>query len=207
MMGDKSLIVLCLLCIYGCSVTVEQRAYGGHQNPAICRSTKCPKYKVLKKYEGFEYRLYEPSNWVMTSLSDNNDITCADRLSKYMDGFNEQGIKIEMTSPVVIAFSTENASKDVVLFFLPPEVGCPFPLDNTVHCKKIPAVPVYVKSFEGNHGVRYFADQATALARELGALKKPFVGSFFGCNRYNNDHHSNSFHNEVWLLGSEPLDE
>ncbi|XP_069624013.1 uncharacterized protein [Ranitomeya imitator] len=71
---------------------------------------ECPKYRVLKKYPGFEYREYEESAWITTAveLTEEGLKTSYNNLCQFYKGFNSAGVHMSFTAPVQLLFSFGN---------------------------------------------------------------------------------------------------
>ncbi|CAH2253148.1 Hypothetical predicted protein [Pelobates cultripes] len=84
------ILVLSFLCLLGSGVTAEKEASDGFRTPDFCKGIKCPRYRVVNKYNGFELRAYEPTNWVTTNLDwsrNDHDIESGFfRLYQYISG-------------------------------------------------------------------------------------------------------------------------
>lgn len=80
--------------------------------------TEQHKYKVLKKYDSFEIREYEPALFSRVSMKDSTYKETASNgfriLAGYIFGNNESNQKIAMTSPVVMEFDSNSTMKFMV---------------------------------------------------------------------------------------------
>ncbi|CAL4144098.1 unnamed protein product, partial [Meganyctiphanes norvegica] len=99
-----------------------------------------------------------------------------DRLFNYIDGQNDQGMKLDMTSPVtnfVQPDDDQNTSFNFTMSFLIPEVhisDTPVPINSEVFIEERPDLPsVLVREFPGFAHDVDFIHQAAELASDLQA--------------------------------------
>ena len=97
------------------------------------------KYEVLKKFDGFEIRKYEPANYTYVTMSSQtykeSSGTGFRTLAGYIFGSNEDNQKIAMTSPVEIEMKDSVTMK----FMVPSEYSLeelPLPNDGKVKFKQ-----------------------------------------------------------------------
>ncbi|KAM8946406.1 heme-binding protein 2-like [Pelodytes ibericus] len=206
-MGARSQIVLVLLCLYGSVAIAEEHSADEYQAPAFCRTYECPKYQVAKKYETFELRSYEASNWVTTELEVDSlglgVYTSFKRLFDYINGQNSQGIKIKMTVPVriYVPLITPSDRNATMSFFVSPALTSPpVPLNKDVYLESLSPMPVYVKSFGGFALKSSFEKKAKFLSEELTALGLRFDTTFGTAAAYNDPLTFFNRHNEVWYV-------
>ncbi|XP_053315829.1 heme-binding protein 2-like [Spea bombifrons] len=205
MMGAGALLVLAVVCLCSSAVTAEDEA--SDATPAFCRNLECPKYQVVKKYEDFELRAYEPTQWVSTTMKVDllgfGMVKSFRRLFKYISGGNIESQKINMTVPVAIYVPVNVPSANATMsFFVSPELSPPRPLDPEVYLESFPAKSVYVKSFGGYAFDYEYARQSKKLAEELTSLGIPFDNSFYVRAGYNDPFTLFNRHNEVWYTAN-----
>jgi len=99
-------------------------------------------YKVLKKYDEFEVRQYEPALFTSVQITNNGYADASSRgfsiLGGYIFGANERQEKIAMTSPVTMSMSDSMT----MMFMVPSEYDVedlPKPENGNIEFKKIPA--------------------------------------------------------------------
>ncbi|XP_039375048.1 uncharacterized protein LOC120394901 isoform X2 [Mauremys reevesii] len=86
-------------------LALARGVWGEREKPKFCREvTECFTFDLICNSSDYEARLYPPSAWVSTRV--NNTYTAAKttgfwRLFRYIQGRNQLGVKIPMTSPVL----------------------------------------------------------------------------------------------------------
>ncbi len=84
-----------------------------------------PKYSVIKEYNKFEIREYEPSVW--TEVKNKSNISSFRILADYIFGNNSKNIKMNMTAPVRIG--------EKFSFFMESKYGKNLPVPNNKEIK------------------------------------------------------------------------
>jgi len=110
------------------------------------------KYTVLKKYENFEIRKYEPSNFSYTTMNSTSYKESSGQgfrtLAGYIFGKNDREQKISMTSPVKM----EMGDSITMMFMIPSDLELntlPTPTNPNVKFKSEPAKVVAAITFSG----------------------------------------------------------
>merc|ERR1711962_580018 len=169
-------------------------------------------YDVIKTTETYEERHYPARKWISTmSYSMSYDDVSSDmfhKLFNYIDGQNDQGLKIAMTSPVttfVVPGADPNSASNYTMSFLIPEVHTeapPAPTNPDVFLEERPELPsVFVRQFKGFANEDDYIREAAALVNDLNSAGEVGVnyntwymadydGPFTIINR----------RNEVWFL-------
>ncbi|KAM4772183.1 heme-binding protein 2-like [Rhinophrynus dorsalis] len=204
-MNPRWLVLLSLLSFCSSVVAGEEKASDGDKYPRFCRNHKCPKYQLVKKYDTFEHRIYEASNWVTTTLELDflglGIATSFRHLFEYISGKNSEGMEIKMTVPVRIQVPSKNASfaNATMSLFVPPTVANPpTPKNPAVYLEHFPPKSVYVKTFGGYALKSDFEKMAKVLEKDLVAQGKPFDDSYGTAAAYNDPFTFFDRHNEVW---------
>ncbi|NP_001089137.1 heme binding protein 2 S homeolog precursor [Xenopus laevis] len=199
-----TLLLLSLLSLCGTAVRAEEGASTDGKFPEFCGDRECPKFHLVQQYDSFELRAYEGTQWVTTELDDGflgfGMVTSFRRLFNYISGKNSQGIKIEMTVPVLMQYPSKDTGRNATMsFFLSPSlVNPPQPLDPAVHLENSPPLSVYVLSF-GGYALDYdYKKKAKALAEKLGNQGLSFDDSVRTTAGYNDPFTLLNRHNEVW---------
>ncbi|XP_063297446.1 heme-binding protein 2-like [Pelobates fuscus] len=201
-MCTELILVLTFLCVWSNEVTAKDGS-DGYKTPDFCKGFKCPRYRVVEKYEKFEVREYEPTNWATTIVDLSADVVPqSDRLYRYIRGANKKGSRMNMTLPYSLYLPTsENTDTlPLALFYLPPEFETPKPLDDSIYVYSYPATRWYVRSFKGHLKVEHYFNHARVLTTELAQLKKPFECTFCSCSIYNGLYELDDCHNEVAFM-------
>jgi hypothetical protein len=110
-------------------------------------------YKVIKKYDSFEIRKYEPANFTYVTMNASSYKENSGKgfrsLAGYIFGGNEKGEKIAMTSPVAMSLGD---STTTMLFMVPTEYklgDLPKPNNAEIKFKEEPAKTVAAITFGG----------------------------------------------------------
>ncbi|KAJ1153207.1 hypothetical protein NDU88_005968 [Pleurodeles waltl] len=197
-----------LLLLSAASSFGTRPADANRTTPQFCRSSDCPKYELVKKYDTFEERNYEFSRWVSTQVEGKSYshaiVEGFWRLYHYIDGKNTAGMKIPMTVPVLSRVNPVGerfASNITMSFFVPFAVDVPpTPVNPEVYLSTLPAQTVYVKSFGGYAFKSDFVEKAEKLSEELNTLGKSFKHDFFMTAGYDAPFMLFNRHNEVWYI-------
>jgi len=150
-----------------------------------------PHYEVVKKYEDFELRRYDPYLVAETEVESgfyNAANLAFQRLADYIGGNNrkqeeiamtspvkqqpaeQEGEKIDMTAPVrqAPASGDEDKEKYVISFVMPAKYtmeNIPEPNDSRVKIRKVPSQLVAVRQYSGTWGLKnYLENEAILLA-------------------------------------------
>ncbi|KAE8601187.1 hypothetical protein XENTR_v10013573 [Xenopus tropicalis] len=202
-----ALLLLSLLYLHGTTSLAEDINSDAETLPAFCTSYKCPRYQLIKKYEKFEHRIYNATNWVTTSLKlDFLGIGLAKsfkRLLDYINGKNSEGLVMKMTVPVRIKVPRSDilSTNATMSFFVPPAVDTlPTPLNPDIYVEQLPEISVYVRSFGGYALNSDYEKQAKILVEELEALELSYNSSYGTAAGYNDPLTFFNRHNEVWYM-------
>ncbi|XP_073413832.1 heme-binding protein 2-like [Dendrobates tinctorius] len=208
-MEARSALLLGLICLFGIAVAEEQafNVSSGSHLPSFCRTSDCPKYQLVKKYDNFELRQYEETRWVRTSLKQDvfglEMVASFQRLYKYIRGNNAEEWKTNMTLPVVIYIPLKQppADNSTMSLFVPHEVeNPPEPTNTDVYLDTVPPASIYVKTL-GGYALQFtYNKQAKALVEELRTLGLQFDDSYFVRVGYNPPYEFVDRHIEVWYM-------
>lgn len=174
---------------------------------------ECPKYTVTEKGNGFEVRKYGKTNWVESS-SDNTGYKKGSslfmRLFKYIQGANEDNVKIPMTVPVLSPkeFGDDGGFKlgQTMMFWLPSKFQekPPVPTSEDVKIKMTPEQVVYVRSFSwwaSNWMVKWHTGKLMASLKAAGLVAgTDFEDRIVVVATYNNPWQIFGRTNEVMLI-------
>ncbi|CAA7396367.1 unnamed protein product [Spirodela intermedia] len=101
---------------------------GGFEEPSNCRILECPSYQVIHSQPDLEIRSYRKATWVASPPITSFSYTKASNagfleLSAYIQGWNDQVAKVEMTAPVLVDVTPSTGglcnSTFVVRFYMP----------------------------------------------------------------------------------------
>lgn len=119
---------------------------------AFVKNNETYQYKVLKKYDGFEVRQYEPAIFTSVELDSGSYKSVSSKgfnvLAGYIFGGNEKNQKIAMTTPV-----TMDLEKKMTMRFLVPSKYAmeelPKPNDERIEFEEMPKRVVAAIRFSG----------------------------------------------------------
>ncbi|XP_072218607.1 heme-binding protein 2 [Leuresthes tenuis] len=171
-----------------------------------------PKFTAEQKKEGqdYEIRTYQTTKWVSTTLSGMQWEESAKagfrRLFSYIQGNNENKVKVEMTAPVtcrvVPGAGPACESQFTISFYIPEEHQAtpPPPSDSDVFVEERREFTAYVRTYGG------FANENTRreeLQKLLESLKRDgveFVDQPYYTAGYDSPFKLTNRRNEVWVL-------
>ncbi|XP_068509589.1 heme-binding protein 2 [Syngnathus scovelli] len=198
-------LVGCLLAL-----TAEARVGNCSELSFMTETNQCMLFKVMCKTDKYEVRHYEAAKWVSTRVSSwSMDIACMKgfmRLYRYIDGQNENGQKIEMTSPVLIKMGMKKwfwEEKEFIISFLLPmehQAYPPMPTDYEVFFYDMPAVNVYVRSYGGWLNSLSDCHHSEGLMYDLMKVGARFKDDCHYGAGYNSPMTMWERHNEVWVI-------
>ena len=132
------------------------------------------------------------------------------RLFKYIDGGNEDGVKIPMTSPVLVDMEPSSGpfckQNFTVSFFMPFDFqdNPPAPLDDKIFIEEKEDFTVFVAQSGGFRMDDFtLGRMAGALTDALDADGRTYDPSHFYFAGYDPPFRIKDRHNEVWILGKE----
>ena len=200
----KVLAVLAILFSLGSAASIKAPAA-----PSFCNGLDCPKYTVVSvSKEGYETRMYASSKWVGTTTSGTSYMSetrkAFRKLFDYIEGANNDGIKIPMATPVAskIVPIGGGMSNFTTLFFVPfaYQSNTSVPTDPTLGIVELPAITAYVKSFGGYMHDEQLKENIGNLRIALDMDKIAFTTDFYFAADYDSPYRFLDRHNEVWLL-------
>ncbi|CAL4156844.1 unnamed protein product [Meganyctiphanes norvegica] len=169
-------------------------------------------YDVIKTTESYEERHYPARKWVSTMSYSISYDTCHsemfNKLFDYIDGQNDQGIKIAMTSPVTTLVQPgagPNCESNFTRSFLIPEdhtAAPPAPTNTDVFIEERPELlSVFVRQFEGFPNEDDYIREAAALAYDLNSSGEDGVNyDIWYMAGYDGPYTIENRRNEVWFL-------
>ncbi|XP_008297872.1 heme-binding protein 2 [Stegastes partitus] len=176
----------------------------------ICSETEqCLLYDPICK-DNYEVRHYESVKWVSTTVKhrfmDMAMVKAFRKLFNYIQGENEAGMKIEMTTPVLVKIPDKKIffeETDYTMSFLLPaehQMNPPSPTDENVYIHDTPDMKVYVLSYGG--WMMSWIDQMKAkkLGEMLDSNKAKYKKGFHYGVGYNSPMKLLNRHNEVWMV-------
>lgn len=206
--------VFLLICFLGISSVVQADAESRHQPPWFCHGLDCPEYKVIKQGDGYETREYGGGKFVATTIETYAYAMASTvgfrRLFNYIEGENEDNVKIPMTAPVVTRVNASSGpfckSEFTVAFFVPFDFqdDTPVPTNKDVFVHEVPPFTAYVASSGGfvvdDWSIQKMAKKLTEAVDADGESYRTDVFFFAG---YDPPFRLSGRHNEVWLVASD----
>ncbi|XP_028310766.1 heme-binding protein 2-like [Gouania willdenowi] len=196
--------VICFLLI----LTVEARV--GNSSYFCHETEECLYFDRICGNEDYEVRRYDSVQWVSTDeecyFMEFAAWKAFHRLHDYIKGENEEGIKMEMTSPVVIQVmktSFWRPNKYTISFLLPSEYQEyppePTQTDPLVYIQRTPEMYVYVKSYGGWATTIMDKIKSYFLSCDLDKQHADYVETIHYSACYNSPMTILNRHNEVWM--------
>ncbi|XP_071335358.1 heme-binding protein 2 [Trachinotus anak] len=166
-----------------------------------------------KKAEDYEIRTYHATKWVSTSLSGMQmDVamnTGFRRLFKYIQGNNQNKVKVEMTAPVTCRVDPGAGpaceSQFTVSFYIPEEQQAtpPEPSDPDVFVEHRKEFTAYVRTYGGFSNENMKREELLKLLESLQRDGVPYVDKPFYTVGYDSPFKLTNRRNEVWVLKKE----
>ncbi|XP_070532466.1 uncharacterized protein [Ptychodera flava] len=178
--------------------------------PSFC-SAECPEFEILCAHDKYEVRRYITGTWASTKVRGLTLTEATSRgywkLRSYIQGANDQGVRIPMTTPVLMTEISRRQStwamKDyTVSFFLPKELwdNVPKPTDRKVSIKETKEFIAFVSVFDGFATEPIPYQKSQDLAKILTENKEPYATGYYYTAVYNRPTVLEDRHNEVWLV-------
>ncbi|KAL4659170.1 heme-binding protein 2-like [Arapaima gigas] len=184
---------------------------GNSDESSFCTETKeCLLFDLVCKTSNYEVRHYSPTKWVSTNEESYFFVTATtkafQRLFKYITGDNEDGVKIQMTAPVLINMQEDRkmlqASNYTLSFLLPSayQKSAPAPTDPKVYFTDMPDMNVYVRSFGGWMFFMTYKLHSEMLKKDLDKVQASYNRNFSYAVGYNSPFKILNRHNEKLRL-------
>ena len=93
---------------------------------AINNGIEKPDYKLVKKYNNFEFRDYGSIVIATTSLERNysrSNIVGFQKVASYIFGANDKNMKIAMTAPVMTSLHSSKNKQQEISFVMPKNIA------------------------------------------------------------------------------------
>ncbi|XVE50025.1 hypothetical protein DITRI_Ditri01bG0129000 [Diplodiscus trichospermus] len=159
---------------------VEQLEGNGYEKPLNCGHLECAPYKLIQSQPEFEIRSYAKATWVATSPITSSSYKEAvakgfNILFAYIQGNNDDAVKINMTAPVLVNINPPTGPHQnlsfIVHFYMPQKYQRSPPQSAQTHPVKLPQHKfAAVKRFGG------FMDDSN-ISAQITALKKSLKGT------------------------------
>ncbi|XP_008311186.1 heme-binding protein 2 [Cynoglossus semilaevis] len=170
-----------------------------------------PKFIVVeKKAEDYEIRTYHACKWVSTTVSgtqmDASISTGFRRLFNYIQGNNQNKVKVEMTAPVSSLVEPGEGpaceSRFTVSFYLPEEhqASPPEPSSPEVFVEQRKEFTAYVRTYSGFSNENMKREELLKLLESLQRDSMPYVDKPYYVAGYDSPFKLTNRRNEVWVL-------
>ncbi|XP_058469653.1 heme-binding protein 2 [Solea solea] len=175
----------------------------GLQNPKFTADEE-------KKGQDYEIRTYHPTKWISTSLSgmqlDAANNTGFRRLFSYIQGNNQNKVKVEMTAPVTCCVEPGAGpaceSKFTVSFYIPEEhqENPPEPSSPELFVEHRKEFTAYVRTYSGFSNENMKREELLKLLESLQRDGVPYVDKPYYVAGYDSPFKLTNRRNEVWVL-------
>uniref|UniRef100_A0A673BVS8 Heme-binding protein soul5 n=1 Tax=Sphaeramia orbicularis TaxID=375764 RepID=A0A673BVS8_9TELE len=126
------------------------------------------------------------------------------RLYAYISGDNEDGVRVQMVSPVIIKMENKTTfTKEYTMSFVLPaehQANAPKPADDDVIIEELTDVTVYVKTFGGWMNGWSINRNVGSLSSCLKSAGAKFNEEYYYVTGYNSPMTTKNRHNEVWFV-------
>uniref|UniRef100_A0AAY5KV23 Heme-binding protein 1 n=1 Tax=Esox lucius TaxID=8010 RepID=A0AAY5KV23_ESOLU len=197
-------------------LTAEARIGNSSESPFCTETKECLLYDLLCQTDDYEVRHYDAAKWVTTDeesyVFDKATYTAFMRLFKYINGSNNDGVKIDMTAPVIIKVQEKKRiwqSAIYTLSFLLPSAyqnDPPQPTDNKVYFTDLPDMKVYARTYGGYMVSLTTAYNSMQLKKQLDRAQASYNTEYYYAVGYDSPMKIMNRHNEVWYIAEgEPV--
>lgn len=177
----------------------------------------CPRFYEMKiNASDYTLRCYsKPYKWVSTTVegkaSKEASTAAFWKLFSYIQGSNEEEMKITMTVPVTNSMQLADPGSNTfckrnftMSFFIPfkHQEDAPAPTDDDVHLSVVQPFCAYVKVYGGYSNIRMVKNNYEALVKSLKRdhLDGDFSTDTFYTAGYNSPMEFSNRHNEIWIV-------
>ncbi|XP_012733996.2 heme-binding protein 2 [Fundulus heteroclitus] len=203
--------MICLTGLVGFLLVLTAEARVGNSSELdFCGETEqCLLFDLICKTNKYEVRHYDSVKWVSTDYSAISMefimIPSFWRLYGYITGDYNAGQKINMTAPVVMKIpkmKNLQTGTFTMSFLLPAEhqMNPPQPTNDNVYIQEMPAMNVYVTSYETFMITLNDKKHADTLADALVNVSAQYEDGFHYAAGYNSPMSKKKRHNEVWYI-------
>uniref|UniRef100_A0A3Q2TX60 Heme-binding protein 1 n=1 Tax=Fundulus heteroclitus TaxID=8078 RepID=A0A3Q2TX60_FUNHE len=201
--------MICLTGLVGFLLVLTAEARVGNSSELdFCGETEqCLLFDLICKTNKYEVRHYDSVKWVSTDYSAISMefimIPSFWRLYGYITGDNNAGQKINMTAPVVMKIPKKGIFGTFTMSFLLPaehQMNPPQPTNDNVYIQEMPAMNVYVTSYETFMITLNDKKHADTLAKALEKVSAQYEDGFHYAAGYNSPMSKKKRHSEVWYI-------
>ncbi|XP_022110842.1 heme-binding protein 2-like [Acanthaster planci] len=192
--------------------SINKHDKGESGPPFFCHELECPKFKEDYNSSDYQIRRYETSKWVSTTITGIDYQAASEeaflRLYEYIQGQNDQKVKIPMTVPVINSvqpgLGPVCASNFTFSFFVPFEFqsNTPKPTNPELFLTTLDQHKAYVRVYSGFTNEKVFPKEAAALAAALNSTQT-YDKSYYYLAGYDSPFVVHNRHNEIWFIATE----
>ncbi|KAM4749758.1 uncharacterized protein soul5l [Anableps anableps] len=190
---------------------------GPSTNTSFCTESKeCLEYELVCKTDEYEVRHLSPTRWVSTDAEAYfmgvGAAMAFRRLFQYINGANDEGVKMEMTAPVLVKIPEETKLWEPAVYTLNFPLPAayqdkpPAPANDKVYFREMPEMDVYVRSYGGWMLSVTSRLHSHLLTKELERVHASYNRSYHYGVGYDSPLKLLNRHNEVWYVAEgEPV--
>ncbi|XP_038064105.1 heme-binding protein 2-like [Patiria miniata] len=178
----------------------------------FCKELDCPKFEEKYNSTAYQIRMYETSKWVSTTITGLDYQAATEeafmKLFEYIEGENDQHVKIPMTVPVINriqpGLGPVCASNFTVSFFVPFKFqsNTPKPTKKELFINTLGQEKVYVRVYHGFTNQTNFPKEAADLGDVLNSTQT-YDKSYYYTAGYDSPFVSHDRHNEIWFIATD----
>uniref|UniRef100_A0A3P9MSC2 Heme-binding protein 1 n=1 Tax=Poecilia reticulata TaxID=8081 RepID=A0A3P9MSC2_POERE len=197
-------------------VSIES-SVGPSTNTSFCTESKeCLEYELVCKTDEYEVRHLTPTRWVSTDAEAYfmgvGAAMAFRRLFQYINGANDEGLKMEMTAPVLVKVPEETKLWEPAVYTLNFPLPAayqdkpPAPTNDKVYFTAMPDMDVYVRSYGGWMLSVTSRLHSHLLTKELERVHASYNHTYHYGVGYDSPLKLLNRHNEVWYVAEgEPV--
>ncbi|XP_059902364.1 uncharacterized protein soul5l isoform X2 [Gadus macrocephalus] len=190
---------------------------GPSTNNSFCTESKeCLEYQLVCKTDEYEVRHYSPTRWVSTDAEAYfmgvGAAMAFRRLFQYITGANEEGVQMEMTTPVLVKIPEATKMWEPAVYTLNFPLPAayqdkpPKPTNDKLYFTDMPDMDVYVRSYGGWMLSVTSRLHAHLLTKELDRVRASYNHTYHYGVGYDSPLKLTNRHNEVWYIAEgEPV--
>ncbi|XP_012737272.2 uncharacterized protein soul5l [Fundulus heteroclitus] len=190
---------------------------GPATNTSFCtESRECLEYELVCKTDEYEVRHIGPTRWVTTDAEAYfmgvGAAMAFRRLFQYINGANDEGVKMEMTAPVMVRVPEETKLWEPAVYTLNFPLPAayqdktPAPVNDKLYFTEMPEMDVYVRSYGGWMLSVTSRLHSHLLTKELERVHASYNRSYHYGVGYDSPLKLVNRHNEVWYVAEgEPV--
>ncbi|KAK0148817.1 Heme-binding protein 2 [Merluccius polli] len=200
-------------------VASAEGGVGLSTNNSFCTESKeCLEYQLVCKTDEYEVRHYSPTLWVSTDAKAYfmgvGAAMAFRRLFQYITGANEEGVQMEMTTPVLVKIPEETKMWEPAIYTLNFPLPAayqekpPKPTNDkaSLYFTEMPDMDVYVRSYGGWMLSVTSRLHAHLLTKELDRVRASYNHTYHYGVGYDSPLKLTNRHNEVWYIAEgEPV--